>query len=77
MGSGGPWFWAGKASGLGRFWSFAALAESALEFVFRRFGLWSVSQLFGKGCFLLAGSGLEVNCLESGRVVSNVLISMD
>ena len=35
--------------------------RSALEFVFQRFGVWSVSQLFGKGCFLLAGSGLQVN----------------
>ena len=69
LGSGGPWFWAGKASGLGWFWSFAALGflRSALEFVFQRFGVWSVSQLFGKGCFLLAGSGLEVNWFGVGQ----------
>ena len=69
LGSGGPWFWAGKASGLGWFWSFAALGffRSALEFVSQRFGVWSVSQLFGKGCFLLAGSGLEVNWFGVGQ----------
>ena len=54
---------------MGWFWSFAALGffRSALEFVFPRFGVWSVSQLFGKGCFLLAGSGLEVNWFGVGQ----------
>ena len=43
------------------FRGFRLFFRSALEFDFQRFGVWSVSQLFGKGCFLLAGSGLEVN----------------